>query len=71
MPAVRRKHAWAMGVPFRAVTAVPLDLFPDTPHCELMVLFERQGDEDDATCAYEGDSDEADDDSLGSDVDDA
>jgi tRNA (uracil-5-)-methyltransferase len=29
------------GIPFRPVQAVPVDLFPDTAHCELVVLFER------------------------------
>jgi tRNA (uracil-5-)-methyltransferase len=29
------------GFPFRPVTAVPVDLFPHTTHCELVVLFQR------------------------------
>ena len=29
------------GAPFRAIKAVPVDLFPHTPHCELAVLLER------------------------------
>jgi tRNA (uracil-5-)-methyltransferase len=33
--------AYARGPPLRPVLAVPVDLFPDTPHCEMVVLFER------------------------------
>jgi tRNA/tmRNA/rRNA uracil-C5-methylase (TrmA/RlmC/RlmD family) len=33
--------AFARGPPLRPVLAVPVDLFPDTPHCEMVVLFER------------------------------
>ncbi|XP_063820786.1 tRNA (uracil-5-)-methyltransferase homolog A [Pseudophryne corroboree] len=29
------------GRPFRPVRAVTVDLFPQTPHCELLILFER------------------------------
>ena len=29
------------GAPFELVRAVPVDLFPDTPHCELALLLER------------------------------
>ncbi|XP_053327305.1 tRNA (uracil-5-)-methyltransferase homolog A [Spea bombifrons] len=29
------------GRPFRPVRAVAVDLFPQTPHCELLILFER------------------------------
>jgi len=29
------------GEPFVPVRAVAVDLFPDTPHCELIILFER------------------------------
>lgn len=29
------------GVPFRPVRAQPVDLFPHTPHCELVMLLER------------------------------
>ena len=54
---MRRKHAYAMGIPYRAVLGVPLDLFPDTPHCELVVLFERQTDVAD-TAVDEDDDDE-------------
>mmetsp|Transcript_25091 Transcript_25091/g.35374 ORF Transcript_25091/g.35374 Transcript_25091/m.35374 type:complete len:92 (-) Transcript_25091:119-394(-) len=40
----RKKHC--KGEPFRAVKAVPVDLFPGTPHCELVVLLERGGSEE-------------------------
>ena len=33
--------AFARGPALRLVGAVPLDLFPHTPHCELVALFER------------------------------
>ena len=33
--------AWAAGPPFRAVVARAVDMFPDTPHTELVTLFER------------------------------
>ena len=29
------------GIPFRPIKAFPVDLFPHTRHCELVVLFER------------------------------
>jgi hypothetical protein len=29
------------GNPLLPVCAIPVDLFPHTPHCELVVLFER------------------------------
>lgn len=29
------------GTPFRPVKAVAMDLFPQTPHCEMLILFER------------------------------
>ena len=29
------------GAPFKTVRAVPIDLFPQTPHCELIVELER------------------------------
>lgn len=29
------------GTPFRPVKAVAVDLFPQTPHCEMLLLFER------------------------------
>ena len=32
---------YARGPPFVPVCAVPVDLFPHTPHCEMVVLFER------------------------------
>jgi len=32
------------GAPFVPVKAVPVDMFPQTPHCELIVYFERLAD---------------------------
>lgn len=29
------------GTPFRPIKAVAVDLFPQTPHCEMLILFER------------------------------
>ncbi|XP_033748166.1 tRNA (uracil-5-)-methyltransferase homolog A-like [Pecten maximus] len=29
------------GPPYRPVKAVPVDMFPQTPHCELVIMFER------------------------------
>lgn len=29
------------GIPFHPVKAVAVDLFPQTPHCEMLILFER------------------------------
>lgn len=29
------------GAPFLPVKAIPVDMFPQTPHCELIVYFER------------------------------
>jgi len=29
------------GVPFFPTQALAVDLFPDTPHCELILVFER------------------------------
>lgn len=29
------------GTPFRPVKAVAVDLFPQTSHCEMLILFER------------------------------
>ncbi|XP_060070998.1 tRNA (uracil-5-)-methyltransferase homolog A-like [Ylistrum balloti] len=29
------------GPPYRPVRAVPVDMFPQTPHCELVIMFER------------------------------
>uniref|UniRef100_A0A6I8N6P4 tRNA (uracil(54)-C(5))-methyltransferase n=1 Tax=Ornithorhynchus anatinus TaxID=9258 RepID=A0A6I8N6P4_ORNAN len=31
------------GTPFRPVRALAVDLFPQTPHCEMVILFERGG----------------------------
>lgn len=36
-----RKSAYARGPAFRLACAVPVDLFPHTPHTELVALFER------------------------------
>ena len=36
------------GAPFKTVRAVPVDLFPQTPHCELIVELERVGIKQDA-----------------------
>lgn len=32
------------GDPFVPVAAIPVDMFPHTNHCELIILFERKGD---------------------------
>jgi tRNA (uracil-5-)-methyltransferase len=58
------------GRPFRAVRAVPVDLFPHTPHCESVVLFERYDEEAAAAAAAADDAGEADGDD-GDDSDDA
>ena len=34
------------GLPFLPVLAQPIDLFPHTAHCELVVLLERIGEDD-------------------------
>ena len=36
-----RGSAGVCGRPFRPTYACPVDMFPHTPHCELMVVFER------------------------------
>ncbi len=41
MPTGTKKHPCSIGIPFKPVRAVPVDMFPHTPHCELAVLFER------------------------------
>jgi tRNA/tmRNA/rRNA uracil-C5-methylase (TrmA/RlmC/RlmD family) len=33
-------------LPFRAISAKPFDMFPHTPHCELLCLFERLSEEE-------------------------
>lgn len=38
-PVSKRMH----GDPFIIVAATPVDLFPNTPHCEMVVVFERRG----------------------------
>lgn len=35
------KSKTKQGAPFLPVKAVPVDMFPQTPHCELIVYFER------------------------------
>ena len=37
----RRQSNRIKGIPFRPVKAIPVDLFPHTRYCELVVLFER------------------------------
>lgn len=37
-----RSAAWARGPAFTPRLAVPVDLFPHTPHCEMVMLFERE-----------------------------
>lgn len=39
----RRKSNRIKGDPFCPVMAVPVDLFPHTPHCEMVMLLEREG----------------------------
>ena len=36
-----------VGTPFRPVRAQPVDLFPYTPHCEMVMMFERLDDRED------------------------
>ena len=33
------------GLPFRPLKAIPIDLFPHTDHCEVVLLFERLEEE--------------------------
>lgn len=40
-PSGNSRSTYAKGPEFRPVFAVPVDLFPHTPHCEMVVLFER------------------------------
>lgn len=37
----RRKSNRIKGQPFHVVSATPVDMFPHTPHCELVMLLER------------------------------
>ncbi|GBG29483.1 tRNA uracil54-C5-methyltransferase-like [Hondaea fermentalgiana] len=37
----RREHGQRPGKPFRPVRAIPVDLFPHTDHCELIIQFEK------------------------------
>ncbi|KAL0222468.1 hypothetical protein RCL1_002322 [Eukaryota sp. TZLM3-RCL] len=41
VPLCRKAGQMVPGVPFRPVQACIVDLFPDTPHCECLILFER------------------------------
>jgi hypothetical protein len=41
---IRPESKKIKGKPFVPVRAVPVDLFPDTMHCELIILFERYSD---------------------------
>ena len=38
----REREPVGGGRPFRPVFARPVDMFPQTPHCELVVVFERE-----------------------------
>lgn len=38
----RQSSKRVSGIPFRLVQAVPIDLFPHTEHCELVLMFERE-----------------------------
>ena len=42
----RRASNRIKGLPFRPVSATPIDLFPHTPHCEVVFLLERVTQED-------------------------
>jgi hypothetical protein len=33
---------WSVGEPFLPLRAAPVDMFPDTKHCELVVVFSRE-----------------------------
>ena len=33
---------WSTGEPFLPLRAAPVDMFPDTKHCELVVVFSRE-----------------------------
>ena len=37
-----RKSNRVKGDPFRPVSAIPIDMFPQTPHCELVIVLERE-----------------------------
>ena len=37
----RRTSSRIKGLPFRPISATPVDLFPHTPHCEVVLLLER------------------------------
>jgi len=38
----REEHKNRPGQPFRPLRAIPVDMFPNTAHCELVVLFEKK-----------------------------
>ena len=42
----RRKSNRVKGNPFRVVRVIPVDMFPHTPHCEVVVLLERVTEKD-------------------------
>lgn len=45
----RKESKRLKGVPFRPVKAIPVDLFPQTNHCETVILFEREIPDTDIT----------------------
>ena len=46
------------GAPFTLIKAVPVDLFPGTKHCELVLLFER-GNQQSLSNEHSSESDNA------------
>ena len=42
----RRTSSRIKGLPFRPISATPVDLFPHTPHCEVVILLERISQEE-------------------------
>jgi len=38
----RRTSRKTKGEPYKPVKAIPVDLFPHTKHCEMIILFERE-----------------------------
>ncbi|XP_055625301.1 tRNA (uracil-5-)-methyltransferase homolog A [Toxorhynchites rutilus septentrionalis] len=57
------------GLPFVAKKAIPVDMFPHTPHCELLILFERKTERDGSDKALstsENKTNEADEEELNS-----
>ncbi len=43
------------GLPFKPIVAIPVDLFPHTRHCELVLLFQRTEDNDCVTTERDDD----------------